>query len=106
MSLRLWTAILGGLQVVTASANLADLVGDKWALWVILLVGAAQAGTAIYMRGASVPPDARAARAYAAYGESVGWRSVSGDRMPLWSELPPRIRQAWIAAGNIAAASR
>lgn len=55
MSLRLWTAILAALQILTAGTVLTEVVGVKWAALAALLIGAAQAGTAVYMRG--VPAD-------------------------------------------------
>ena len=38
----------------------------------------------------------RARAAYEAYGTFVGWKAVSGAAMPQWSELPERIRAAWM----------
>lgn len=103
MSLRLWNAILGGAQVVTATANLADLIGTTPALWAVLIVGALQTGTAIYRRGTpSVSPKQLARRAYIAYGDSVGWRNHQGNPMPAWLDLPEHIRDAWTAAAAAA----
>lgn len=39
-----------------------------------------------------------AQRAYIAYGDSVGWASVSGSAMPKWANLGDKIQGAWIAA--------
>lgn len=44
----------------------------------------------------------RAAVAYHAYGEVVGFKNHEGRQMPMWSELPERIRLAWIAAADAA----
>lgn len=38
----------------------------------------------------------RARAAYEAYGTFVGWKAVSGAAMPQWTELPERIRAAWM----------
>ena len=38
---------------------------------------------------------AAAKRAYEAYGAHVGWLAVSGQPMPTWEALQPRIRNAW-----------
>lgn len=35
---------------------------------------------------------------YAAYALSTGGKTYDGRLMPLWSELPDRIRDAWAAA--------
>lgn len=49
--MRLWTAILAGLQILTGGAFLGDLIGAKWFGASVLLVAALQGGTAAYMRG-------------------------------------------------------
>jgi hypothetical protein len=36
--------------------------------------------------------------AYAAYGQSVGWKNFAGNPMPEWHELPERIQEAWRAS--------
>lgn len=38
--------------------------------------------------------------AYTAYGETVRWRAVNGDRMPAFADLPERIQLAWIKAAR------
>lgn len=38
--------------------------------------------------------------AYAAYAESTGGKTYDGRPMPLWDELPQRIRDAWTAAAE------
>ena len=43
-------------------------------------------------------PDQMAQRAYIAYGESTGGLNFRGEPMPLWLDLPEKIRQAWRAA--------
>ena len=48
MNARLAHAILAGAQVVTAGSALADLIGGRWAAFIALLVGAGQAGVAVY----------------------------------------------------------
>lgn len=35
--------------------------------------------------------------AYDAYGDFVEWKNREGGRMPLWSDLPERIKNAWRA---------
>lgn len=53
--LLLWSSILVGLQVVTAGAALADLVGVQVAGLAILVVAALQASTQFYIRGQVTP---------------------------------------------------
>lgn len=36
--------------------------------------------------------------AYEAYGETVGWTTFSGTRMPSWEEQNERLKQAWNSA--------
>lgn len=36
--------------------------------------------------------------AYKAYGDTVEWMNFRGDPMPTFDELPPRIREAWVAS--------
>ena len=36
--------------------------------------------------------------AYEAYGESVGWMTFSGTKMPSWEEQNDRLKQAWNSA--------
>lgn len=36
--------------------------------------------------------------AYEAYGESVGWTTFSGTKMPTWEEQNERLKQAWNSA--------
>ena len=44
---------------------------------------------------------------YEAYGESVGWKAVSGAPMPPFSEVGARVEGAWcIAAKTLAARYR
>jgi hypothetical protein len=38
--------------------------------------------------------------AYAAYGESTGFKNFQGNQMPAWDDLGTPIQNAWIAAGN------
>jgi hypothetical protein len=38
--------------------------------------------------------------AYEAYGESVGWVTFSGSRMPSWAEQNERLKLAWNAAAD------
>jgi hypothetical protein len=42
--------------------------------------------------------------AYTAYGDAVGWKTMSGSAMPPWSEQAERLRIAWDAAGAAVAA--
>lgn len=36
-----------------------------------------------------------AERAYGAYAKSTGGKTYDGRNMPVWSELPDRIQEAW-----------
>jgi hypothetical protein len=38
--------------------------------------------------------------AYEAYGDTVGWITFSGTKMPGWAEQNERLRLAWIAAAE------
>lgn len=40
--------------------------------------------------------------AYKAYGDSTKWLNYQGLPMPTWSELPPKIQDAWKAAAKAA----
>lgn len=44
--------------------------------------------------------DQVAALGYEAYAEEVGWKSVRGEPLPKWEDLPENIRKAWIAAAS------
>jgi hypothetical protein len=56
--LALWLAILAGLQVIAGASALPNLLPDQVAQWVQLLVGAFDAGTAVYVgRAAAMPRD-------------------------------------------------
>lgn len=48
--MRLWTAILAGLQIMSGGAFLGDLIGAKWFGAFVLLVAALQGGTVAYMK--------------------------------------------------------
>lgn len=39
-----------------------------------------------------------AEQAYWRYGEFVGWKNYVGTMMPLWSNLPSKIKMAWCAS--------
>jgi hypothetical protein len=41
-----------------------------------------------------------AREAYAAYGNSTGWKNFQGNPMPPFDELGDTIQQAWIAAAE------
>jgi hypothetical protein len=42
--------------------------------------------------------------AYEAYCDAVGWRSIRGDQLPSWDNMPwQKIKAAWEAAGLAAA---
>lgn len=43
--------------------------------------------------------------AYEAYAKSTGWLNFLGARMPEWSALPDKIREAWRAASEAARAA-
>lgn len=38
--------------------------------------------------------------AYAAYGETTGWKNFQGNPMPAWEQLGEPIQKAWIAAAQ------
>lgn len=40
--------------------------------------------------------------AYTAYGCAVDFKNFQGDEMPLWRNLPQKIREAWEAAAEAA----
>lgn len=44
--------------------------------------------------------EARAQLAYQAYGQVTDFKNYQGLPMPSWSELPPKIREAWGAAAQ------
>lgn len=46
-------------------------------------------------------PDSRGQLAYTAYGRSRNWTAVDGSEMPLWAEIHPDIRAAWVAAAGV-----
>lgn len=48
-------SVLAGVQVVAGAAGLADVVGEKWAGLVVLVVGAAQVAIATYEHGLLTP---------------------------------------------------
>ena len=48
-------AVLAALQVVTGAAGLGDIIGERWAGLVVLLVGAVQAGLVVYDQGLQTP---------------------------------------------------
>lgn len=56
MNLRLAHAILAGAQIATAGTTLADILGAKMAGLIVLLIGAAQGGLAVYQYGQNNPP--------------------------------------------------
>lgn len=39
-----------------------------------------------------------ARKSYNRYGDSVEWKAVSGNPMPVWEDLPFRIQKAWMSA--------
>lgn len=43
--------------------------------------------------------------AYEAYGDSVGWTTFSGQKMPAWEEQNERLKKAWNAAAEAVARS-
>ncbi len=43
-------------------------------------------------------PETAACLAYNAYGDHVGWKNYAGLPMPIWSDLPDKIRGAWVEA--------
>jgi hypothetical protein len=46
-------------------------------------------------------PESRARIAYTAYGRKTGFKNFLGNPMPTFDELPPQIREAWIAAAGV-----
>lgn len=48
-------SVLAGVQVVAGAAGLANMVGERWAGLVVLIVGAAQVGIATYEHGLMTP---------------------------------------------------
>lgn len=40
---------------------------------------------------------------YEAYGDSVGWTTFSGQKMPAWEEQNDRLKQAWNAGAEAVA---
>jgi hypothetical protein len=48
--MRLWTAILAALQILSGGAILTDVIGVKWVGLFVLLVAALQGGTIAYMK--------------------------------------------------------
>lgn len=46
-------------------------------------------------------PESRAQIAYSAYGRKVDFKNYQGNPMPMFHELPPNIRDAWIAAADV-----
>lgn len=48
--MRLWTAILAGLQVVSGGTILLEVWDRKYVGLFVLVVAAAQAGTVVYMK--------------------------------------------------------
>lgn len=58
MKLKLWHAILAGLQIVTAGTALASFIGEKPAALIVLAVGAVQVGLGTYVGdpAQSTPP--------------------------------------------------
>lgn len=63
------TALLAAAQFVAAAATLNELLPAAGAAWFVLIVGAAQAGVAVYQRGAV--PAASVAAAYDVHGSLV-----------------------------------
>ena len=48
-------SILAGLQILTAGASLADIIGPQLAAFFVLLVAAAQGGVQFYVQSAVTP---------------------------------------------------
>ncbi len=48
------------------------------------------------------PDIARAEFAYRAYGAVTDFKNYQGLPMPEWDALPPKIREAWVAAAKAA----
>lgn len=46
----------------------------------------------------STPFLAQAQAAYQAYGQITDFKNYQGLPMPAWDDLPPKIKEAWIAA--------
>jgi hypothetical protein len=47
-------------------------------------------------------PESRARIAYTAYGRVTDFKNFQGNPMPMFDDLPDRIKEAWIsAAGTI-----
>lgn len=38
--------------------------------------------------------------AYNAYGDNRNWVVFSGDKMPVWEDQSPELKEAWEAAAN------
>lgn len=45
-------------------------------------------------------PEREAKIAYQAYGDTTDWKNYLGLPMPVWTELPDKIREAWVAAAK------
>lgn len=60
--MRLWTAILAGLQILSGGAFLGDLIGTKGFGAFVLLVAALQGGTVVYMKAPQANYQARHAQ--------------------------------------------
>lgn len=54
--LLIWQSVLAGLQVIAGGTALADLVNERWAGLFVLIVGAAQVGTATFVHGLVTVP--------------------------------------------------
>ncbi len=48
-------SVLAGVQIVAGAAGLGDVVGERWAGLVVLVVGAAQVAMATYEHGLMTP---------------------------------------------------
>lgn len=46
-------------------------------------------------------PESRARIAYTAYGKVTDFKNFQGDPMPLFDELPEKIRDAWVASAGV-----
>lgn len=66
---------LAALQVLAATAGLADLVGAKPAAWFVLAVAAVQAGAQFWVRGQVTP--------------TVDPRNDTGARLRPVGQIPP-----------------
>jgi hypothetical protein len=55
VNVRLVAALLAGAQILNAGTALADVIGPKWAGFIGLVVGAAQAALAAYRSGEPRP---------------------------------------------------